>query len=95
MDKGKLALIQVSILLIGFFGWYILSDQDIQESEQPYSITVTDSNGVVHQFEESPSRVAISNTYIASAMRMLNVSSSVVVGVSGDFDDSILWPDAE
>jgi iron complex transport system substrate-binding protein len=93
MSKEKLALIQISILLIGFFGWYILYDEGIQESGQSYSITVTDSNGVVHQFEESPSRVAISNTYIASAMRMLNVSSSVVVGVSGDFDDSVLWPE--
>ena len=80
MNKEKIAFIQVFILLIGFFGWYILSDEDVQETNS-YSITVTDSNGVVHQFEESPSRVAISNTYIASAMRMLNVSSSVVVGV--------------
>ena len=92
MNKEKIALVQVFILLIGFFGWYILSDGDVQETNS-YSITVTDSNGVVHRFEESPSSVAISNTYIASAMRMLNVSSSVVVGVSGDFEDPILWPE--
>ncbi len=57
------------------------------------NIVVTDSNGVEHYFEESPSRIAMTNTYAASVMRMLNVNSSVVVGVSGDFYDEALWPE--
>ena len=56
-------------------------------------IGVTDSLGVYHYFEESPSRIAITNTYAASVMRMLNVNSSVIVGVSGDFYDEALWPE--
>ena len=52
-----------------------------------------DSNGIVHSFSESPSRIALTNTYAASVMRMLDVNLSVVVGVSGDFQDEDLWPE--
>ena len=42
---------------------------------------------------ESPTRVAITNTYAATVIRMLDVESDVIVGISGDFYDSSLWPE--
>lgn len=57
------------------------------------NIVVTDSNGHEHYFNTAPSRIAITNTYAASVMRMLNVNLSVIVGISGDFNDEVLWPE--
>ena len=87
-------------LLVIIFTLTILSPGCLQSAKENMdneniekNIIVTDSNGIEHYFAESPSRIAITNTYAASVMRMLNVNSSVVVGVSGDFYDDAVWPE--
>ncbi len=88
----RLAIFQSTVVLIcGIFAWQISST--ISDPEQSGSISVVDSNGVEHFFEESPERVVLTNTYAATVMRMLEVDNSVIVGVSGDFYDENLWPE--
>ena len=72
---------------------YHFSAQEESNVDENLPIQVIDSNGIQHSFSESPTRVAITNTYAASVMRMLDINSSVVVGVSGDFYDDMLWPE--
>ncbi|MBA46051.1 MAG: hypothetical protein CMB31_05635 [Euryarchaeota archaeon] len=86
-----LQVVIIIILLIGIFQ-FSYTDEQSEDSEN-FLIEVTDSNGVVHQFESMPQRVAVANTFAASAMRMIDVDPSVVVGVSGDFYDDELWPE--
>lgn len=93
------ALFMVALFITASFGiWYTSNDgfgngtgDAVETSEN--SVTVTDSNGVKHTFTESPTRVAITNTYAATVMRMLEVDPSVIVGVSGDFYDENIWPE--
>jgi len=89
----KLAIFQVAIILICSIGvWqFSSSNQNSVDSESKFS--VEDSNQVIHNFDNTPSRVAITNTYAATVMRMLNVDTSVIVGISGDFYDEDLWPE--
>ena len=93
MSVSKLAIFQVVLVLVCSLGVYQASIQDSISSTNNGNIIVTDSNGIEHHFEESPSRVAITNTYAASVMRMLEVDLERVVGISGDFDDESLWPE--
>ncbi len=86
-----LQVVIVIILLIGIFQFSSTEEQS--EDSENFLIEVTDSNGVVHQFESMPQRVAVANTFAASAMRMIDVDPSIVVGVSGDFYDDELWPE--
>ena len=81
-----LQVVIVIILLIGIFQFSSTEEQS--EDSENFLIEVTDSNGVVHQFESMPQRVAVANTFAASAMRMIDVDPSIVVGVSGDFYDA-------
>ena len=88
MNRDKIiSMIQVTILLICSFGvWQFSSQRDTQE-DRASAIEVEDSNGVVHKFDFHPQRVAITNTYAGTVMRMLEIDESVIVGVSGDFHD--------
>tara|TARA_B100000686_G_scaffold354910_1_gene468133 strand:+ start:599 stop:1696 length:1098 start_codon:yes stop_codon:yes gene_type:complete len=90
-DKS-LALFQALLVVFCSLGVWYYSDNYNQESIEG-SIQVIDSNGVSHSFKEEPKRVAITNTYAASVMRMLEVNLSVIVGISGDFQDEKLWPE--
>ena len=88
----RLAIFQSTVVLIcAICAWQISSN--IPDPEQSGAISVVDSNGVEHFFEESPERVVLTNTYAATVMRMLEVDNSVIVGVSGDFYDENLWPE--
>ena len=91
-NKKGLAGFQTIVILICAFGaWQIV---DSGESDQIQAvIAVTDSNEVTHNFDKEPDRVAITNTYAASVMRMLDINTDVIVGVSGDFYDEALWPE--
>ena len=90
-DKS-IAIFQVALVLLCSLGvWYYTETVDDKNDEG--IIQVTDSNGIVHSFDNSPSRIAITNTYSASVMRMLDVNLSIVVGVSGDFQEEGLWPE--
>ena len=92
ISDRPLAIFQAVLIIACCFGVYHFStDQSNVDDDLP--IQVTDSNGVTHNFASSPERVAITNTYAASVMRMLDVNSSVIVGVSGDFYDEALWPE--
>ena len=93
MSVSKLAIFQVALVLVCSLGVYQASIQDSISSTNNGNIIVTDSNGIEHHFDETPSRVAITNTYAASVMRMLEVDLERVVGISGDFDDESLWPE--
>jgi len=73
---------------LGIYNYVIQQDDD-----ELGEIKITDSNDVTHFFEKSPERVAITNTYVATVMRMLDIDTSVIVGVSGDFYDEKLWPE--
>ena len=90
----KITIFQVIILIIcviGAFQYSISNNQS--EIIQDSFIEVIDSNGIKHNFDSKPQRVAIANTFTASAMRMIDVEPSVIVGVSGDFYDEELWPE--
>ena len=90
-DKS-IVLIQAFLLIFCSAGvWYYTSSSDDQPTQGV--IQVTDSNGVIHTFDKSPTRIAITNTYAATVLRMLDVNLSVVVGVSGDFQEEKLWPE--
>ena len=93
MSVSKLAIFQVVLVLVCSLGVYQASIKDSISSTNNGNIIVTDSNGIEHHFDETPSRVAITNTYAASIMRMLEVDLERVVGISGDFDDESLWPE--
>ena len=94
MNYGRIiAFFQVIVIIVCSIGVYHFTSHDETNIDENLTIQVVDSNGVQHSFSESPTRVAITNTYAASAMRMLDVNSSVVVGVSGDFYDEMLWPE--
>ena len=71
MQKNSIALIQIAIIVIFSIGGYQFSEGGAVESAE-YDIEVTDSNGVDHKFSGHPERVAITNTYAATVMRMLN-----------------------
>ena len=92
-NDRSVAIFQVILITVCSIGVYHFSSQDEANIDENLSIQVIDSNGIQHSFSESPTRVAITNTYAASVMRMLDINSSVVVGVSGDFDDDMLWPE--
>ena len=90
----KITIFQVVIFIIcvlGVFQYSISNNQS--EIVQDSLIEVIDSNGIKHNFDSEPQRVAIANTFTASAMRMIDVDPSVIVGVSGDFYDEELWPE--
>ena len=89
-----IAIIQVVILLACSFGIYTYANSERATSENG-TIVVVDSNGVSYSFDEAPTRVAMTNTYAGVVMKMLDVDLSVVVGVSGDFSESDLWPEFE
>ena len=92
-NNRSVAFFQVILILVCSIGVYHFSSQEESNIDENLSIQVVDSNGIQHSFSESPTRVAITNTYAASVMRILDVNSSVVVGVSGDFYDEMLWPE--
>ena len=92
MQKYSIALIQIAIIVTFSLGAYQFTEDGTMETAE-FNIEVTDSNGVNHKFSGSPDRVAITNTYAATVMRMLNVDSEIIVGVSGDFHGSTLWPE--
>jgi iron complex transport system substrate-binding protein len=89
-----IAIIQVVVLLACSFGIYTYANTERATSENG-TIVVVDSNGVSYSFDEAPTRVAMTNTYAGVVMKMLDVDLSVVVGVSGDFSESDLWPEFE
>ena len=91
-SNKSIVLIQAFLLIFCSAGvWYYTSNSDDQLTQGV--IQVTDSNGVIHTFDKSPTRIAITNTYAATVLRMLDVNLSVVVGVSGDFQEEKLWPE--
>ena len=90
-DKN-IALFQVALVVLCSTGVWYYTDT-VTDNDEEGTIQVIDSNGVVHNFDKSPSRITLTNTYAASAMRMLGINLSIVVGVSGDFQDEKLWPE--
>ena len=90
--EKHIAYFQVSLVILCSLGvWYYTDSVDTKDQEG--TIQIIDSNGVVHNFDKSPSRIVLSNTYAAGVMRMLEINLSVVVGVSGDFQEEELWPE--
>tara|TARA_B100001113_G_scaffold15838_1_gene11966 strand:- start:946 stop:2043 length:1098 start_codon:yes stop_codon:yes gene_type:complete len=90
-DKN-IAFFQVSLVLLCSLGVWYYTDT-IEDTDNDGIIQVTDSNGIIHSFDKYPSRIALTNTYAANVMRMLDVNLSIVVGVSGDFQEEELWPE--
>ena len=91
-SKALIGIFQAVVILLCGIGIYnfVLNDELDSGSGE---IKITDSNKVVHYFEEPPERVALTNTYAATVMRMLDISEDKIVGVSGDFGDEKLWPE--
>jgi len=89
--KVVISIFQAIIVIVCAIGIYNYALK--QNTDETGEITITDSNGVKHYFDESPSRVAITNTYAGTVMRMLDINESYIVGVSGDFSDEKLWPE--
>ena len=91
-QRQVVSLLQVVFILVAGWGLYDFS-QSNEEATSEGDQKVIDSNGVEYTFDEPPQRIAITNTYAATVMKMLDVDPSVVVGVSGDFESSDLWPE--
>tara|TARA_B100001287_G_scaffold273785_1_gene277900 strand:- start:502 stop:1605 length:1104 start_codon:yes stop_codon:yes gene_type:complete len=90
--RKALAAIQIVVLLV--LGYAMLNVfNDSRDAEEDGTIVITDTTGEVHVFDAPPDRIVLSNTFGATAMRMLDADMSSVVGVSGDFDDEVLWPE--
>tara|TARA_B100000945_G_scaffold134815_1_gene107611 strand:+ start:1229 stop:2314 length:1086 start_codon:yes stop_codon:yes gene_type:complete len=90
-SKALISIFQATIIVlcgIGIYNFVVQSDSD-----DSGDIMITDSNEINHYFDEPPKRVAITNTYAGTVMRMLDIDESVIVGVSGDFSDEKLWPE--
>ena len=92
-SNRNIALFQASMIILFSFGIWYTSSMDSEQESFENGIEVLDSNGITHNFESSPTRVAITNTYAATVLRMLDVDLSVVSGVSGDFYDETIWPE--
>ena len=92
IERKNLAVFQVAVILVTVMAAWQVSER-IEESSQSGSLVVVDSNDRTHKFSSAPERVVLTNTYAASVMRMLDIDNSVIVGVSGDFNDEQLWPE--
>lgn len=92
VDKRIIAVSQAVIILMCIFGVYQYSI-DQKEADSVGNLSVIDSNGVKHTFDQAPSRVVITNTYAGTVMRMLEIDFETVVGASGDFEDESIWPE--
>ncbi|MCP2503683.1 MAG: ABC transporter substrate-binding protein [Candidatus Poseidoniaceae archaeon] len=92
-SNRNIAFFQATMIILFSFGIWYTSSLDTEATASETDIFVTDSNGITHSFESPPSRVAITNTYAATVLRMLDVNLSVVSGVSGDFYDEAIWPE--
>lgn len=86
------ALLQVLFIVLASWKLYDFAQSD-HFTDVDGEKSVVDSNGVTFTFDEAPQRVALTNTYAATVMKMLDVDPDVVVGVSGDFENTDLWPD--
>ncbi|MBK29886.1 MAG: hypothetical protein CMB49_04145 [Euryarchaeota archaeon] len=93
--RSLLAIFQIVLIVGCSVGvWlYYENNKSSQAANQSGAIVIEDSNEIKHYFDQPPERVAITNTYAANVMRMLEVDMDVVVGVSGDFYDETLWPE--
>jgi iron complex transport system substrate-binding protein len=91
-SKALISIFQASIIVLCGIGIYNFVIQEKTDSGSG-DIKIIDSNEVEHYFEEPPERVALTNTYAATVMRMLGISEDRIVGVSGDFSDEKLWPE--
>lgn len=81
----------VAILVLAYAMIHVIGD-DAAPSDAG-AIVVTDTSGETFTFDAPPERIVVSNTYAATAMRMLDADMQSVVGVSGDFTDEALWPE--
>lgn len=90
-QRSRLAFLQAGLIIVCALGAWQISD-GFSSDEGASSFSIIDSNDKVHNFDREPSRVAITNTYAASVMKMLGVDLDIIVGVSGDFYDEELWP---
>ena len=72
-ERKMIALQLVILIMLGFFA-YNISEINSSELDDNGRIKVTDSNGVTHYFESTPKSVAITNTYAATIMRMLEIN---------------------
>ena len=95
MIGKKLVAIQLLVLLILSVIAFNVAQNISSEEDEDGVIKVRDSNQKVHYFDQPPNRVALTNSYAATVMRMLDINLSVVVGMSGDFSDSPLWPELQ
>ena len=93
MSNGHfIAIVQATLIVLCTIGvWHYSTSND--ESQHSGNLVVVDSNDIEHRFEESPSRVVITNTYAGTVMRMLDIDLDVIVGASGDFQDETIWPE--
>ena len=72
-SEKNIAFFQVLLVILCSAGVWLYTDS-VDSRDKEGIIQVIDSNGVVHNFDESPSRIAITNTYAASVMRMLDIN---------------------
>lgn len=93
MSNRSLAIFQVLLIAVSSIGVWHFTSKDSDDKSLGDGTKVVDSNGVEHYFETTPSRIAITNTYAATVMKMLDINSSVITGVSGDFYDDKIWPE--
>ncbi|MBN29581.1 MAG: hypothetical protein CMB34_02815 [Euryarchaeota archaeon] len=93
MNKQRfIVLLQVAFIVVAGWNLYKFAENTSTSANDGQN-EVVDSNGVVYTFEETPTRIAITNTYAATVMKMLDANLSSVVGVSGDFENDELWPE--
>lgn len=90
-SKAIISLFQAFVIVLCSIGVYNFVIQEKQNSGSG-DIKIIDSTDEEHYFQEPPKRIALTNTYAATVMRMLGINEDKIVGVSGDFSDEKLWP---
>ncbi|WP_081579923.1 ABC transporter substrate-binding protein [Methanomassiliicoccus luminyensis] len=93
MKRAHLALITVAVAAVVLLPTaYNILQAGGKDGGNGY-VTITDSAGRTVNVPESPTRIAVVNTYTAEVLRALGVDPSIIVGISEDFADEALWSD--
>ena len=73
MSNGHfIAIVQATLIVLCTIGvWHYSTSDD--ESQHSGNLVVVDSNDIEHRFEESPSRVVITNTYAGTVLSLIHI----------------------
>lgn len=97
MNRTSLAVIAIAVAAIVLLpsAYYILQGEERDDDDTAGTVTITDAAGRDLKVSTNLTRVAVVNTYTAEVMRALGVDTSIIVGISTDFQLSSIWDDLD